>query len=349
MPLVEHLYIHIPYCSSKCHYCDFYSVVQKEDNSYFDILLEELKLYDFDYDIKTVYFGGGTPSIFKPKHYNLFFKKLKNLIDLSKVEEITMELNPKDYEKDDFKELYDIGINRLSFGVQSFNEHHLLWLGRVHKKEDAIKSILYAKEAGFENINLDIIFGMPDQTKEEFLEDIKTAVSFEPAHLSFYMLTYYPGTALYSKKDEQKHEDDIALFYELLRKTLKDYIHYEISNFAKKAYESKHNMAYWEYKNYLGLGAGAHSKVEAFMFSNPKDINLYREKVLKKHFSLKAINEEEHKKNKIMMGLRTIKGVDSSLINIPHHLKDFFSEENGRVFIKPEFWLISNSIISEVI
>lgn len=349
MPLVEHLYIHIPYCSSKCHYCDFYSVVEKEDSSYFDVILEELKLYNFDFNIKTIYFGGGTPSIFKPKSYDVFFKKLNRLLDLSKVEEITMELNPKDYEKEDFKALKDIGINRLSFGVQSFNEKHLLWLGRAHKKEDAIKSVVYAKEAGFENISLDIIFGMPEQTKEEFLEDIENAISFDLTHLSFYMLTYYPGTPLYSKKDEKKHEDDIALFYELLREKLKNYVHYEISNFAKEGYQSKHNMAYWEYKNYLGLGAGAYSKVETFMFSNPKDINLYKENVSKKHLILKAINEEEHKKNKIIMGLRTLKGVEESMLNIPKHLEDFFSKKDGRVFIKPEFWLISNAIISEVI
>ncbi len=346
---VEHLYIHIPYCSSKCHYCDFYSVVDETPSSYFDILLEELKLYPFEFDLKTIYFGGGTPSIFKPKVYDIFFKKLKNQVDLSKVEEITMELNPKDYTKEDFKRLYDIGINRLSFGVQSFNEKHLLWLGRTHKKEDAINSIVYAKESGFKNINIDIIFGIPEQSIEEFLEDIEKALSFDLKHMSFYMLTFYKETPLYSQIDKQKKEDEIVLFYELLREKLRDYIHYEISNFAKEGYQSKHNLAYWEYKNYLGIGAGASSKVEPFIFSNPKDINLYKKNILKRYLSLKAIEKEEHTKNKIIMGLRTLKGVDESILEIPKHLEEFFDKKEDRVFIKPQYWLLSNAIISELI
>ncbi len=349
MGVVEHLYIHIPYCSSKCHYCDFYSVVDEARKDYFDILLEELRLYDFEFSLKTIYFGGGTPSIFKPEHYESFFKKLKNYVDISKVEEITMELNPKDYTKEDFKRLYDTGVNRLSFGVQSFNQKHLLWLGRAHTEEDSIKSITYAKEAGFSNISIDIIFGMPDQSLEEFEKDIEKALSFDLEHMSFYMLTFYKETPLYAYKDKEKEEDEIASFYELLRKRMKNYIHYEISNFAKEGYQSKHNMAYWEYKNYLGIGAGASSKVEPYIFSNPKDLNLYRENVLNKRIFLKALNHQEHVKNKIMMGLRTIKGVDKTLIDIPEHLEEFFDEKEGRVFIRPEYWLVSNAIISEIL
>ena len=346
---VEHLYIHIPYCSSKCNYCDFFSVITESSEAYFDVLLEELKLYEFDFHLKTIYFGGGTPSIFKPKSYEVFFKKLKNLVDLSKVEEITMELNPKDYSKDDFKGLYDIGVNRLSFGVQSFNQKHLLWLGRTHKSEDALNSINYAKDVGFDNISIDIIFGIPDQSLEDFAKDIDKALSLELNHMSFYILTFYQNTPIYSYKERQKNEDEIAIFYELLREKLKDYTHYEISNFAKESYQSKHNLGYWEYKNYLGIGAGAHSKVEPFIFSNPKDIDAYKENILNKRIFLKALNEEEHLKNKIMMGLRTIHGVEESTINIPKHLEGFFEKKHGRVFIKPDYWLVSNAIISEII
>ncbi len=344
---VEHLYIHVPYCSSKCHYCDFFSVIDPKDEFYIELLLKEFELYTFEYNLKTIYFGGGTPSIFKPYVYKNFLKKLKNKVNMNSIQEITMELNPKDYNVENLKELFDIGINRLSFGVQSFNKHHLKWLGRAHIKEDAIKSIENAKRSGFKNISIDIIWGLG--SLKEFEEDIEEVLSFDLNHISFYLLTYYPNTPLYDKKNMEKFQDEICEFYELLREKMKDYIHYEISNFAKEEFISKHNMAYWEYKDYLGIGAGAVSKVHPYIFSNPKDINLYKENVLNKRISLKALNEGEHKKNKIMMGLRTIKGVKKYLVNIPDYLKEFFIEEKERVYINPKHWLISNTIISEVI
>ncbi len=346
--MVKGLYIHIPYCSIKCHYCDFFSVVSQKDESYFDMLIEELKMYSFEYNIKTIYFGGGTPSIFNPRIYESFFKKLKNLINLDNVEEITMELNPRDYNYEDFKILKDIGINRLSFGIQSFNESSLKWLGREHDLKDAIMSIETAKKL-FDNISIDIIWGIPNQSLKDFEKDINMALFFDLSHLSFYMLTFYQDTILYDKKQHEKSEEEISLFYELLEKKLTSYIHYEISNFAKKDFLAKHNLIYWNYEDYLGLGAGASSKVDKFIFSNPKSIEAYKEKVHKRAFNPTIISEEDDVKNKIMMGLRTMFGVDKNLIKIPKHLKEYFKEDKNRVSIKKQYWLISNYLIASVI
>lgn len=349
--MIKGLYIHMPYCSYKCPYCDFFSVTNEKDESYFDILIEELKLYQFKYDLYTIYFGGGSPSVFKPTYYKTFLKNLSKIINIETVKEITMEINPADYSYEDFKILKDIGFNRLSFGAQSFNDNTLKWLGRNHVSKDTLVSLENARRAGFDNISIDIMWGVPWQTIEDFEQDITMALSLDLEHMSFYMLTFYQNTPIYEKSKDQKDENILSEFYTFLREKIikENYIHYEISNFAKPNYFSKHNLIYWNYEDYLGIGASAWSKIGNYLFSNPKNLTLYRHNVINKLFKPNILSEEESRKNKIMMGLRTIFGIDKTLINIPRHLSECFETTENRVFIKPEFWLLSNYIISHLI
>jgi len=259
------LYIHYPWCVKKCPYCDFNSHEQKNENDiiYIKAVLNNLdeQLYSVqNREIQTIFIGGGTPSLCTPKAMEILFSELRKKLNFAKDIEITLEANPGASEIEKLKFFKDIGVNRLSIGVQSFNDKHLVNLGRIHSSEQAIKIIQKAKLAGFDNINIDLMFGLENQSIDECLNDIKQAIDLEPQHISFYQLTIEPNTLLAKfppKLSDENSWDMQQKGHQLLDKA--GYKQYEVSAFAKRV--AKHNLNYWQFGDYLGIGAGAHGKI----------------------------------------------------------------------------------------
>lgn len=263
------LYIHIPWCIRKCPYCDFNSHKSPDtipEETYIDQLIA-----DFSADLKwipvnavsSVFIGGGTPSLFSGKAYSRLFQALNQLVPFVPNLEITLEANPGTVEQERFNDYRQAGINRLSLGIQSFNPGHLKTLGRIHDDNQAHKAIETARIAGFDNINIDLMHGLPGQSIDEGLEDLKQALGYQPAHLSWYQLTIEPNTVFYKKRPSLPPEDEACLLeeqgFELLEAA--GYSRYEISAFCKPGKESAHNLNYWLFGDYIGIGAGAHGKI----------------------------------------------------------------------------------------
>lgn len=263
------LYIHIPWCIRKCPYCDFNSHKSPEllgETRYIQALLKDLATDLADVptrEIHSIFIGGGTPSLFSAEAYDLLFTELRTILSFTPDIEITMEANPGTVEQQRFTAYRELGINRLSLGIQSFNPQHLKKLGRIHDDQQAHLAIEAARNAGFTNLNLDIMHGLPGQTIVQGIEDLRTALSYQPEHLSWYQLTIEPNTVFYKEKPPLPSEDD-AYFLEqegldLLNKS--SYARYEISAFTKDNKKAQHNLNYWLFGDYLGIGAGAHGKI----------------------------------------------------------------------------------------
>lgn len=263
------LYIHIPWCIRKCPYCDFNSHAVKTDfpeELYINALLHDLELAlpnIWGRPIQTVFIGGGTPSLISGKSIDRLFTKIRSLVSLSPYAEITLEANPGTVENKHIKEYAKAGINRISLGIQSFNDKHLQILGRIHNSGEARQAIETVSDY-FDNFNLDIIYGLPEQTITQALEDIKLAASFNPTHISAYNLTIEPNTAFAINPPEKLPDNDLC--YEIQNALMEQlsssgFKRYEISAYAKPSKESRHNLNYWQFGDYLGIGAGAHSKI----------------------------------------------------------------------------------------
>ena len=263
------LYIHIPWCVKKCPYCDFNSHKSPEvlpENDYIDALIRDLEQEVpniWGRTIKTVFIGGGTPSLFSAKAYDRLFSSLRALLPISHNAEITLEANPGTFEQERFADYLSLGINRLSIGIQSFNSDSLQALGRIHDGKKAIRAVETAHKVGFENFNLDLMFGLPHQTEKTAREDIETAIALEPAHLSYYQLTIEPNT-LFHKQPPTLPDDDPIFDWQIdsqHRLSKAGYSQYEVSAYAKKKRQCQHNVNYWQFGDYLGIGAGAHGKI----------------------------------------------------------------------------------------
>ncbi|MDX2345378.1 MAG: radical SAM family heme chaperone HemW [Legionella sp.] len=263
------LYIHIPWCIQKCPYCDFNSHKSPKllpEIQYVNALLEDL---DCDLTlfparpITSIFIGGGTPSLLSEHAYAVLFEGLQKRLQFADNIEITLEANPGSAEQTRFKAYRALGINRLSIGIQSFNKTHLKALGRVHDDTDAHRAILAARDAGFDNINLDIMHGLPGQSVSEGLKDLEIALSYTPEHLSWYQLTLEPNTVFYKKPPVLPSENTIEQLEQAGFNYLTDnqYIKYEISAFSKKNKQAQHNINYWQFGDYYGIGAGAHGKL----------------------------------------------------------------------------------------
>lgn len=269
------IYVHLPWCVKKCPYCDFNSHVYQSATTplpeieYLHALTldlqENLKLYPDlkNRPIKSIFFGGGTPSLFSGKAIDNILKLLSQHFNFTADCEITLEANPGTVERKHFSAYRQAGVNRLSLGVQSFNPTHLKKLGRIHDGQEATQAIDIAREAGFENINLDIMYGLVNQTVAEAIEDLTLAFRYEPEHLSWYHLTLEPNTLFYKQRPSIPEDNVIQLIeqqgYDLLKQH--NYKRYEISAYAKPLRQAAHNLNYWQFGDYLGLGAGAHSKI----------------------------------------------------------------------------------------
>ena len=358
MTLAESIYIHIPFCKTKCPYCDFASWAKKEHivEQYFDSLVSEIQskceayhallslrgvlamkqshnvkqsgdcfvrakaLPRNDSDklstIKTIFIGGGTPSLIHPDLYEKLFNELKKYFEISKDCEVTLELNPGTARKDYLAGYKKLGINRISIGAQSFNEKVLETLGRKHSVHDTEEAITLVKESGFKNFNLDLIYSVPEMTKEMWEETINRAIEFSPDHISAYSLIIEPNTPfeiIYKDPDLLPPDDFAFEFYLTLCKRLKDsgYIHYEISNFAKGGFECKHNLCYWQDEEYFAFGVSAHRYLNGLRTCNIRELEAYI-----KNPNLETILDFPLNNNfdKVMLGSRLKSGFDVSLI-----------------------------------
>lgn len=263
------LYIHIPWCLKKCPYCDFNSHANTGDlpeKAYVEKLLHDLE-QDLSYvqgrSLRSLFIGGGTPSLFSPESIATLLEKIAQLIKFSDDMEITMEANPGTFETEKFALFRQAGVNRLSIGIQSFAQHFLKKLGRVHDDNEARHAAANVMTAGFDNFNLDLMFGLPGQNEAQALADLETALSYEPPHLSWYQLTIEPNTAFYSKPPALPEDDSIIEMHEAGIALLSGYgmERYEVSAFSKPGLASTHNLNYWQFGDYLGIGAGAHGKI----------------------------------------------------------------------------------------
>ena len=318
------LYLHFPYCISKCPYCDFNSYQLKEDNqisSYISALYQEIAAYSQKLkksNIKTIYLGGGTPTILSGTQIFNILEFCKENFMVDKDAEITIEANPGTVDGEKIKLLIDSGINRLSLGAQSFNNRFLKKLGRIHNTQEIIDSYYLAREAGFKNINIDIMFALPDQTTEDLQVTLKKAVSLKSDHLSLYNLTIKPGTEYHNKYKRGKlkllTEDEEFDMYNWAINYLEDngFEHYEIANFAHPHKRSEHNLIYWQNKPYLGVGAGAYSFIRGYRYMNYEEPARYIKEVTSGKSTIEDGEKLSLRKRMIetiILGLRTKDGV----------------------------------------
>ena len=318
------LYLHFPYCISKCPYCDFNSYQLEEANqiySYISALYREITAYSQKLktgNIKTVYLGGGTPTILSGTQIFNILKFCEDKFTIDKNAEITIEANPGTLDGEKLKLLIESGINRLSLGAQSFNNVFLKKLGRIHNAQEIIDSYFLARETGFANINIDIMFALPDQNTEDLQDTLKKAVSLKPDHLSLYNLTIKPGTEYYREYKRGKlnlpTEDEEYDMYNWVIDFLEEngFEHYEIANFARPHKKSMHNLIYWQNKPYLGIGAGAYSYIRGYRYMNYENPVKYIKETMSG--KLPKDNGERLSLRKkmietIILGLRTKDGV----------------------------------------
>jgi oxygen-independent coproporphyrinogen-3 oxidase len=367
--MTEFLYIHIPFCIKKCLYCDFLSVTYNEllAKAYTDALCKELVLKkDFAGELKTIYIGGGTPTILPDECFRQLFTCLQNNYSLSPSPEITVEANPGTIDESKIKTLLSLGVNRISIGVQSFNDDELKTLGRIHTSDEALKAIEAIKDSGIKNFSIDLIYGIQGQTMESWKHTLSKAAAFtlSPTHISSYELTPEKNTPLYGliEKDKIKMPDE-GLILEMYNYAIdylasKDYEHYEISNFALPRFRCLHNLNYWDRGEYLSAGAGAHSFVRGFRSKNTDDIRRYIKDLNKgiiPEAELTEIKRDDAIKEFIFLGLRKTEGISLAMakelgLDMPVVCKELI--EDGHLEMEGDYLrltrkglVISNAII----
>lgn len=311
--MINCVYIHIPFCEKKCNYCAFCSFnLIKKKNIYLNSLLQEIKFYYKKNKLKTIYFGGGTPSL-------LEVNDIKNILDCflyDEETEITLELNPHNMDYSKLKDLKSIGINRLSVGVQVFDDNLLKDIGRTHTADEVFRTLENVEKVGFDNYSIDLMYGLPNQTLEKWEKTLEIALGLNAKHISLYGLKIEDGTyfAQYPPKN-LPNQDMQAKMYEIaVEKLTNKFIHYEFSNFAKnEKYFSKHNCCYWNCENYYGFGLSASGYIEDKRYTNTFNFSKYVKNPIQKEFEVLSI--EQKIEEEIFLGLRLIKGIDFEKIN----------------------------------
>lgn len=332
------IYIHIPFCVQKCVYCDFLSAPATNDVKikYIEALKKEIELVGLnnkekDIEVNSIFFGGGTPSCIDPELIQSVLDTIKNNFRVNEFAEITIECNPGTLSEDKAYSYRNAGINRISFGLQSCDDKELKMLGRIHDFDDFRDSFRMARNYGFNNINVDLMTGLPGQTKESLLKTLKTALAFKPEHISAYGLILEEGTVLFDRINEYPPIPSDELdrqMYDITRKSFikSGYVQYEISNYAKPGYECIHNLKYWNREEYLGFGIGAASFIDEKRYSNITDINSYIDitsKLMDEVIDNKLINIDlsslyasfekldinDAKEEFMFLGLRKIQGI----------------------------------------
>lgn len=370
------IYIHIPFCKTRCIYCNFYSTTHGEYvDRYVRALCREMQMRcgeDGSNDLKTVYIGGGTPSQLSGRNLELIFSTLDSIFGIGQCEEITIEANPDDLTEGYVSMLRTLPVNRISMGVQTFNDRKLHFLNRRHDAAEAIAAVERCRKAGFDNISIDLIYGLPDETAAEWLNDLRTATALGVEHLSAYSLTYEEGTPIYNmveRHDIKPVDEDTSLeFFGMLRSELINagYEHYEISNFCKPGRQAVHNSSYWHGVPYLGLGAAAHSYNGSTRREwNVASLTKYVESIEdgRRDYGFEELDGQTQYNEFVMTGLRTSQGISLSMLSARFGTKlygycldmskQYLSSgkmlvDGDRLHLTPSGIFISDTIISDL-
>lgn len=356
--VVKSIYIHIPFCNNICTYCDFCKMYYNKkwvDNYLKELEKEIYKNYKNEI-INTLYIGGGTPSCLNLEQLQKLFNIIGK-IKKSKNIEFTFECNIEDLNEEKLKFLFNNGVNRLSIGIQTFNEKYLKFLGRNYKKKDIVKNISLAKKIGFKNINVDLIYAIYGQTIKDVEKDIENIIKLDINHVSTYSLIIEENTKIYIDGIKNIDEDIDYEMYKLINKKLKQngFIHYEISNYCKRGYESKHNLNYWNNNEYYGFGLGASGYVNNIRYENTRNLNKY---LLGNYIYCKnEISYKEKMENEFILGFRKIKGINKKEFNNKYtNIKDIkqvkelleskqLLENKNNIYINPKYLYTQNQIL----
>lgn len=368
------IYIHIPFCRKRCYYCDFFKTTDlRSKNRVFDALKNELIIRSREIaseEINTIYLGGGTPSVLVVGELKELLETIKANFSVSTEAEITMEANPDDLTQANLSYLREVGYNRLSMGIQSFSEQDLKLMNRRHGVFQAVQSVKWAKKAGFSNISIDLIYGLPNQSLEEWERNVQTAIELDVQHISAYNLTYHEGTVFYDQLKQgilKELPDELSLQqFQLLIDHLKEagFDHYEISNFCKPGLYSRHNSSYWKNEKYLGIGPSAHSFDLVSRRWNASSIQEYLNGIENNqpYSESEILSVYDRYNDYIITGLRTIWGVSEDLIEreFPAEFLVYFQEikkkylkagyvsiSNGKVCLSQEGLFISDKIMAD--
>jgi oxygen-independent coproporphyrinogen-3 oxidase len=353
------VYLHIPLCKKRCIYCDFYSTTElSAKNDYVQALNQEIQLRkDFldNETVETIYFGGGTPTLLSCSDFNDIFLNLKNNFRIADTPEITVEANPDDLKDRYVSDLKKLPFNRISIGIQSFNDKDLIFLNRRHTAQEAIEAVKRCRKEGFDNISIDLIYGLPGQTIDEWESNLEKALELNVEHISAYNLSYEEGAKIYELRKQgeikEQSEEQNEFFFNMLVSKLTEagYIHYEISNFAKRTSDfpegviSKHNSSYWNGIKYLGLGASAHSYNGDTRSWNVSSLGEYVNSILKKNIvpsEIEKLDIVDKYNDYIITRMRTIRGVS------PQEIRKKFGENSANHFEKKASkYLTDNKLI----
>ncbi len=367
------LYVHTPLCLKKCNYCDFcsYPVAGADWRGlYIDKITAEIESYNGkNIKLDTIFFGGGTPSLLTAAEFKRICNSINNTFEIDENVEVTLEANPKTFIRENLKEYISCGVNRLSIGLQSIHENELKILGRIHNFDDFIIGYNLARDMGIKNINVDLMYGIPAQTKESFSKTLDCVLSLKPEHISLYGLILEEGTPFWEIKNELNipNEDEECDMYYIAAEKLRSngYSHYEISNYAKDGYKSRHNLKYWHSQEYIGVGVSAYSYFNGERYGNSSDISEYLSEKSKKYNYREAIDRTTEMYEYVMLGLRLKEGI--SLLNYKEYFgEDFMNAERiekiskyinldymiidqDRISLTERGFYISNSILTELL
>lgn len=360
---MKSVYIHIPFCHSICSYCDFCKFYYHKEwvQKYFKALEKEIIKNYHQEDIYTLYIGGGTPSSLTIEELKQLFQIIK-IFKLQHCSEFTFECNIENIDKEKANFLYQNGVNRISIGIETFHEKHLKTLNRHHTKIQVEETINMLKEVGFVNINVDLIYALLEETIEEVKEDLNNLLKLDIPHISTYSLMIEPNTILGIKGTEPISEDTDFMMYQTIQKILKqnNFLHYEISNFSKKGFESKHNLVYWNNEEYYGFGVGASGYIKDIRYSNTRNFSKYIEGnyIEESHI----VKKNEKIENELILGLRKIEGISLEDFFLKYHQditkypniqnlikKGCLLIEDGNIKIPKDKIYISNQILCQLI
>ena len=373
------LYIHVPFCAQKCNYCDFnsYKIEEKDQKkNYLISIKKEMELYKYEFKDKeftSIFLGGGTPSILTSEELSNLMKNIYSNFNIKKDAEITMECNPGTLDKEKLSNIKSLGINRLSMGLQVTQDYHLKYIGRIHPYEQFEKNYKDAIEVGIDNINVDLMYSLPNQSFDEWKETLNKIINLNPSHISAYSLILEEGTKFYdmylNKEFEINDEEvDISIYNYTIDTLYKNGYHqYEISNYAKEGYECKHNIVYWKCDNYLGLGPGASGYINNYRYNNICDIKEYNKFLAdnKKPISEKNIlSKKDEMEEFIFMGLRMNNGInldefyEKFNVNFKHKYNNILDklknlnliiEQNNNIALTQRGRELSNTVFIEFI